>query len=116
VQSPQDYAQSDILTDNNHAQPEMANFLNLYSQAQSSGLFTIPELKATITSAAIQIASTGEAIETLLNLENTDKSKGKIPRGSELNDAIANSAAPINVSKVCTFNNFAANGILCHKG
>jgi Flp pilus assembly pilin Flp len=112
--SPTDYANLNILTDTSNAQYEMAGFLNFYNQAQAAGLMDIPEVKASIDSAATQIASTGETVETLL-YTTTIRNEGAIPSYDDFKSKLASSATQMNSASICTTGNFSTDGVSCSK-
>jgi hypothetical protein len=111
---PQDYASINILDDYSNAQYEMASFLNFYQQAKDSGLLNDPAVRATIESAASQIASTGEAVETIL-YTTVEKGEGEIPSYDDFKNKIASKSTSMDSSRICTSGNFTEDGVSCNR-
>lgn len=111
---PKDYANVNILDDYGNAQFEMASFLNFYQQAQDSGLMTDPDVRATIESAATQIANTGESVESILYTALV-KGKGTIPSYEDFKNKVASNATSMNSSRICTAGKFKNDGVSCQQ-
>jgi hypothetical protein len=102
------FANNSVLNAASMANPETAKFLSLYQQALDSGALSDPLARSTVDSAATQIASISETVETsavLLKNQPVDV--------IALNAKQASLSTRMNSSKICTAGNFEDKGVLC---
>jgi hypothetical protein len=105
------FANNSVLAAASSANPETAKFLSLYQQALDSGALSDPLARSTVDSAATQIASISETVETsavLLKNQPVDV--------VALNAKQASLSTRMNSSKICTAGNFEDKGALCSPG
>ena len=108
--TPEYFGTNDILAAGSTAEPEVAEFLNLYQQALASGALSDPAAKATIDSASSQIAGLGEVTENVMQgLQNKEYTTADDVMNSK-EAAMVNS---LNLSITCQAGDFQANGVLC---
>ena len=108
--TPEYFGTNDILAAGSTAQPEIAEFLNLYQQALASGALSDPAVKATIDSASSQIAGLGEVTENVMQgLQNKEYTTAD----DVMNSKEAAMTNALNLSITCQAGDFQANGVLC---
>lgn len=91
------------------ADPELATFLSLYNQAAASGALSDPLVKSTVDSAATQIASLGELVESV----SPELQNGSVTNNQSITDLESSEASSMNSSQICTAGKFQDNGALC---
>jgi polyhydroxyalkanoate synthesis regulator phasin len=116
VRKPYHFSDSNILTDYPEAaQPEMAKFRELYQEALSGSAMSDPAIRATIESAATQIAMVAESVEDNMWAAINMSNDYPIRNLEEFNNKIASSSTQMNASKICRAGDYQDNQVICTK-